>query len=137
MTKPRAFAQDLDRGRRLTALAETRWGPKRHWHCVYCGRVATAVDHVKPTATGGTDDVWNLAPVCVACNAHKMDREPITWMALVGVPEARIWRLLQAVNQPVWTAPATLYVQPIDLDYSAGKAAKRAQGAVLAPNRAK
>ncbi|QED11472.1 HNH endonuclease [Microbacterium phage Vitas] len=126
MPKPRSFAQDRERSQQLTALAETRWGPKRHWHCVYCGRVGYAVDHIKPTALGGSDAVWNLAPVCITCNAHKVDRDPITWMVLVGVPEGRIWNLLQAAASPTWTAPAGLTFARVELNYPAGRAARRA-----------
>lgn len=126
MSKPRSFSQDQQRSQLLTTRAETRWGPKRHWHCVYCGRVGYAVDHVRPTAMGGSDEVENLVPVCITCNAHKVDREPISWMVLVGVPETRIWNLLQVVNTRDWTAPAGLTFARIDLDYAAGKAARRA-----------
>ena len=126
MPKPRSFSQGRERSQQLTALAETRWGPKRHWHCVYCGRVGYAVDHLKPTALGGTDDVWNLVPVCITCNAHKVDRWPISWMVLVGVPDDRIWRILNAYMNHGWTAPTGLAVAPIELNYAAGKAARRA-----------
>jgi 5-methylcytosine-specific restriction enzyme A len=36
---------------------------------------ATAVDHVKPKAKGGTDDDDNLASICAAHHAEKSARE--------------------------------------------------------------
>jgi hypothetical protein len=43
--------------------------------CRYCGSsapdVKLAVDHVTPTALGGTDDPSNLVTACVDCNAGK------------------------------------------------------------------
>ena len=39
--------------------------------CVYCGAVATCVDHVVAKANGGRDTPENLVPACAACNARK------------------------------------------------------------------
>lgn len=45
--------------------------------CQYCGSVAPdavlAVDHVKPVAGGGSNDLLNLITACVDCNAGKSD----------------------------------------------------------------
>lgn len=40
--------------------------------CLACGESTILVpDHVVPTATGGSDTIANLQPLCVPCNAHK------------------------------------------------------------------
>lgn len=48
--------------------------------CRYCGRAAPAValtvDHVLPTALGGTDDPRNLVAACPDCNAGKASSNP-------------------------------------------------------------
>lgn len=51
--------------------------------CVYCGTwLANTIDHVIPTAKGGTDDPPNIVSACHACNSRKADRTPEEW----GVP---------------------------------------------------
>jgi len=46
--------------------------------CQYCGGkapdVVLNVDHIKPVADGGTDDLMNLATSCWTCNSGKSDR---------------------------------------------------------------
>jgi len=39
--------------------------------CVYCGGVATTIDHIQPKSLGGTNDIENLAPMCKKCNNDK------------------------------------------------------------------
>ena len=45
--------------------------------CQYCGRAAPEVllhiDHIKPVADQGTNDITNLVTACAACNAGKRD----------------------------------------------------------------
>ncbi|WAA67794.1 HNH endonuclease [Microbacterium oxydans] len=91
----------------LTALAEKRWGPKRHWVCIYCGSGAgLTVDHLWPRQAGGTDDVANLFPACDRCQSSKSDRPPIAWMVAAGVPEHQIARILRINGAgPGWTVP--------------------------------
>ncbi|AXH47346.1 HNH endonuclease [Microbacterium phage Eden] len=110
-------AEALRRSAELTKLAETRWGPKRYWHCVYCGRVGSAVDHFYPTAKGGADEVQNLMPACLSCNASKRHADPIEWMRLVGVPETRIAILIQVAETALWTAPKDLKITRAKLTY--------------------
>lgn len=46
--------------------------------CQHCGRQLSAktatVDHLKPAALGGTDEVRNLSIACSACNNRKDSR---------------------------------------------------------------
>lgn len=47
--------------------------------CQYCGRqapdVVLNVDHIKPVAKGGTNDITNLITSCFDCNSGKSDIE--------------------------------------------------------------
>lgn len=47
--------------------------------CQYCGRkapdVLLEVDHIKPVAQGGADEILNLITSCFDCNRGKSDRE--------------------------------------------------------------
>lgn len=47
--------------------------------CAYCGSAAPNVilhiDHIKPVAKGGTNNILNLITACEGCNAGKSDRE--------------------------------------------------------------
>ena len=43
------------------------WGGR----CYVCGAVATATDHVKPLARGGSHYPSNLRPICLTCNSSK------------------------------------------------------------------
>ena len=52
--------------------------------CAYCGHaLADTVDHIRPLARGGSNEIENLAPACRACNSAKRDRLPIEWMTEV------------------------------------------------------
>ena len=54
--------------------------------CAYCGREITItnfqVDHIKPKASGGTDNIDNLNPSCRLCNHYKRsgDIEYLRWL---------------------------------------------------------
>ena len=43
--------------------------------CQECGAIATCVDHIKPKAEGGTDDVDNLQALCDTCHGRKTAEE--------------------------------------------------------------
>lgn len=66
---------------------------KYNGHCAYCGKKITIkdmqVDHIKPIAGGGTDDLNNLNPSCRLCNHYKR-AEPLeifrSWK-LAGIVE--------------------------------------------------
>ena len=51
-----------------------------HGKCVYCGANATARDHVTPITKGGTDDISNIAPVCMTCNSSKGAKQLLVWL---------------------------------------------------------
>lgn len=42
--------------------------------CYLCGGPARSVDHIVSKARGGTDDAWNLAACCSACQNRKGDQ---------------------------------------------------------------
>lgn len=48
------------------------WGGQ----CWMCGALASATDHVKPLAKGGSNWAANLRPACRSCNSSKGDRWP-------------------------------------------------------------
>lgn len=49
------------------------------YRCVRCGGQFTSkeieIDHRIPKRDGGTDDIWNLQPLCRRCNRSKRDRQ--------------------------------------------------------------
>ncbi len=66
--------------------------------CVYCGLVATSIDHVVPRSRGGTHTWDNVVAACRRCNHTKADRS----LAEMGwvlphpprTPSGAAWRLL-------------------------------------------
>lgn len=56
------------------------FGRRGTWYrCVSCGgwfsKSDITVDHRIPKRDGGTDDLWNLQPMCRSCNSSKRDRQ--------------------------------------------------------------
>lgn len=47
--------------------------------CVYCGQPAEHVDHVRPLARGGREQLGNLVPACGRCNRSKHDLLLTEW----------------------------------------------------------
>lgn len=49
------------------------------YRCKGCGqwfqKSQITVDHIIPKRKGGTDDVWNLQPMCKHCNSSKRERQ--------------------------------------------------------------
>ncbi len=49
------------------------------YRCIKCGgwfyKDEIEIDHRIPKRDGGTDDLWNLQPMCVHCNRSKRDRQ--------------------------------------------------------------
>lgn len=64
---------EAGRDLRLMVLA------RDHFECRYCHEsgVFLNVDHIKPCASGGTPDPWNLQTLCAGCNRTK----GATWWA--------------------------------------------------------
>lgn len=63
--------------------------------CRYCGAKAPdatlTVDHVKPTALGGTDDATNLVAACKDCNAGKSSTNPDAPLVAQVADDALRW----------------------------------------------
>lgn len=61
--------------RRLTKAQRLQVYEKYGGKCAYCGNHISLdemqVDHIKPLALGGADDMSNLAPACRMCNFYK------------------------------------------------------------------
>lgn len=58
------------------------WPPPLHGHsvkCVYCGQLATTMDHIVPVSKGGSNDLSNLVPACSGCNASKGAKSLAEW----------------------------------------------------------
>ena len=78
---PRAQARNR-RARRVNAPGTCSAAQERaRWDmfgncCWMCGAPATASDHVKPLAAGGTNWPANLRPACDTCNARKGTQWP-------------------------------------------------------------
>jgi hypothetical protein len=63
-----AIAMAISRKRRRAILAAHGGA------CHYCGGFAGTVDHIVAPSSGGTDDLGNLIPACLACNSAKCNR---------------------------------------------------------------
>lgn len=70
--------------------------------CQYCGHkspdVVLEVDHIVPTARGGTDDVINLRTSCWDCNRGKSDK-PLNEIVTGEDPHDRAVLLLEKERQ--------------------------------------
>ncbi len=55
--------------------------------CVYCGELATSIDHIVPVVDGGPNHWTNYAPSCHDCNAAKGRRSVFRFLA--GAPRRR------------------------------------------------
>ena len=75
--------------------------------CVYCGGVATSVDHVIPRSRGG-QHVWeNVVAACRRCNHTKSDRHisELGWGIRPSprAPTGSVWRILgTGRSDPRW-----------------------------------
>jgi 5-methylcytosine-specific restriction endonuclease McrA len=71
------------------------------FRCQYCGDeppgVVLQVDHIRPSAKGGTDDMSNLISSCWPCNLGKgaigLDESPSAIREASRLPEAEFWAL--------------------------------------------
>jgi 5-methylcytosine-specific restriction protein A len=57
------------RGRRAVVLH------RDGYKCVKCGARATDVDHIKPRAFGGGDELTNLQSLCKTCHRSKTGQQ--------------------------------------------------------------
>jgi hypothetical protein len=57
--------------------------------CVYCGELATTIDHVLPLVRGGTNHEGNLAPCCKRCNSSKAGWTVVEWRSGLRLPPMR------------------------------------------------
>ena len=48
--------------------------------CFYCGGEFEQIDHLHPVVRGGTNELSNLRPSCLRCNASKNDRLLYDWV---------------------------------------------------------
>lgn len=73
--------------------------------CQYCGKKAPDVilecDHIKPVATGGDNDILNLATSCRECNAGKGARE-LTDSQAIEAQRAQLEELEERRQQMEW-----------------------------------
>jgi len=61
----------------ITHLADVQ-----KWKCVYCSvslRKSYHIDHIKPFALGGTNEIQNIQLLCPACNMRKHAKHPINF----------------------------------------------------------
>lgn len=75
------------------------------WTCVYCGDVATEIDHILPVSRGGNRRRRNLAAACRSCNREKVIFTPKEWRVhrlehgLSWPPEPYLVRLVAEVGR--------------------------------------
>ncbi|MGZ4520252.1 MAG: HNH endonuclease [Mycobacteriaceae bacterium] len=107
--------------------------------CRYCHATDTAltIDHVTPTALGGTDDPSNLVAACKDCNAGKSSTSPdaavvaqvsddaVRWAAAMQSAAERLAAHKAEVAEQlkpwfddwyVWSGPGWSYKLPADAD---------------------
>ncbi|MGW1828873.1 HNH endonuclease [Streptomyces tubercidicus] len=71
----------------LSRRAVLRLWEELDWFtCTYCDAafgetVVCEVDHIVPIASGGVDEMWNLAPACAECNRSKGAADILVWLA--------------------------------------------------------
>lgn len=58
------------------------------WRCVYCGRgvadgTRLQIDHVRPQALDGSEEIGNLVTACVECNQGKRDLVLLSYPATI------------------------------------------------------
>ena len=68
-----------------------RFGRRGYWYrCAACGKwcarpgsdrvyipddIKMEVDHIRPWSKGGSDELWNLQPLCKPCNRSKSNQQ--------------------------------------------------------------
>ena len=81
--------------------------------CVYCGGVATSIDHVVPRSRGGRHEWGNVVSACRRCNHVKADRavSDLGWrMKPPTEPSGTAWRILSTGrSDPRWAPYLSAY----------------------------
>ena len=81
--------------------------------CVYCGGVATSIDHVVPRSRGGRHEWGNVVSACRRCNHIKADRavSDLGWrMQPPREPSGTAWRILSTGrSDPRWAPYLAAY----------------------------
>jgi 5-methylcytosine-specific restriction endonuclease McrA len=81
--------------------------------CVYCGGVATSIDHVVPRCRGGRHEWANVVSACRRCNHVKADRtvSDLGWcMQPPREPTGTAWRILSTGrSDPQWAPYLSAY----------------------------
>lgn len=92
--------------------------------CRYCGAaapdVALTVDHVIPTALGGTDDPSNLVAACKDCNAGKSASSPDAPLVAQVAQDALRWAAAMAKAAEILVSNRDAhraYVQAVDEEW--------------------
>jgi hypothetical protein len=79
-------APGLSQAKRKRLLAQWR---RQARTCIYCGELATTIDHVLPLVRGGTNHEGNLAPCCKRCNSSKSGWTVVEWRSGLRLPPMR------------------------------------------------
>jgi 5-methylcytosine-specific restriction endonuclease McrA len=81
--------------------------------CVYCGKVATSIDHVVPRSRGGRHEWNNVVSACRRCNHVKADRTvaDLGWrLHPPKEPTGSAWRILgTGRSDPCWAPYLAAY----------------------------
>jgi len=82
--------------------------------CVYCGNVATSIDHVVPRSRGGRHEWANVVSACRRCNHVKADRtvSDLGWRMHPPPrePTGTAWRILSTGrSDPQWAPYLSAY----------------------------
>lgn len=106
----------LVKRRRLTKAQRLQVYEKYGGKCAYCGSHIRLdemqVDHIKPLALGGADDISNLAPACRMCNFYKSTLTLEKFREQLGLLKGRLekdftyrlalkYGLIRECNRPV------------------------------------
>lgn len=102
--------------RRLTKAQRLQVYEKYDGKCAYCGSHISLdemqVDHIKPLALGGADDISNFAPACRMCNFYKSTLTIEKFREQLGLLKGRLekdftyrlalkYGLIRECNKPV------------------------------------
>lgn len=84
--------------------------------CLYCGNPgrpelgvggSIGIDHVIPFAAGGVNELGNVVPACVSCNAIKRDSDLDAALERLGVNEAAFFARWNNLRGKLGLGPVT------------------------------